>query len=724
MSEAKETGSNQTAAMAILLGLTVLLVAVFLSSRGEDIGRLPQFISGFFRGGFFSLNGFGASLLGLLIAFLIAAAWFGAGNLFTQFFEKTNKFDALTLARKTAFGASFWSLFWFSVGLAKGYAQTTAIVALAFGLGLAIYFAARSCRFSEKSEEKSDTNGFGKCALGLLIFTLLLTLTSALAPPTAKDALLYHAALPKQFVAQGGNQIVEGNIASFLALGVEMQSVWARLLGSLFDARTGETAMGATVFMFAPLLVLAVYGWAREFEIGKNWARLAALLVAAIPTFYAVASSIYVDLALALYVTLAIHAVGKWWTSLETKWLWFAAIALGAASSIKLTTVFVVAALALIVLLRAREAQNDETSGGKSGSVLLKGFAIFAFAGLLASPWYLRTWAKTGSPIFPFYMNLWKGAATGWDAERSALFQAMNSNYGGAEKGVFHYLLAPVKISLFAQPEIAEYYDGVIGVSFLLGLILIVWAWRRFAFSVELKIAVGVAGIFFLFWLFSSEQLRYLLPIVPGLAVATVISVKLISAGSKTFEKTIYGCFLATSLAGILTSAAWFAEKNPLPVVLGGETRDEYLTRRLDYYEYYRIINNDLPPDARVWLINMRRDSYNLERDFFSDYLFEDWTLKKLAVESKDINEMRQKARAEINVTHVLARRDDLLNLVPIKGEAGNRKKVSIFDQDDNVENKRSESENRAKLKMTEDFVLDKTNQIRADEKFSLVKLP
>lgn len=713
MSEAKENSSNQTTAIAIFLGLTGLLTAVFLSSRGEDIGRLPQLLGEFFKGNFFSFDGFGASLLGAIVAFLIAAGWFGLGNLFTQFFEKTSNFDALNLASKTAFGASLWSLLWLFIGLAKGYGQTAAIVSLAFGIGLTIYFAARSFRFSEKSEEENDANGFGKIAAGLIVFTLLLTLISALAPPTGKDALLYHAALPKQFVAQGGNQIVEGNIASFLALGAEMQNVWAMLLGNLFSQRTGEAAMGATAFMFAPLVLLLIYGWAREFEIGKNWALLVALIIAAIPTVYHDASSVYTDLALALYITLAIRSIGKWWTNLQTKHLAYAALALGAALSIKLTTVFVIAALALIVLLRARGAQqsDDETAkgetSGNAASIFIKGFGAFIVAALVASPWYLRTWILTGSPIFPFYMNIWKGAAANWDAERSALFQQMNANYGGASKTVFDYLLAPVKISLFAQPEAAEYYDGVLGVSFLLGLILIVWAWRRFALPIELKIAVGASGILFLFWLFSSQQLRYLLQIMPCLAVATIVSAHLIIQKSAALQKAIFAGFLVTSVVGILTGAAWFAEKNPARVVFGGESREDYLTRRLDYYEYYKIVNNDLPPDARVWLIDMRRDSYNLEREFFSDYLFEDWTLKRLVEESNDLIQLRQKAK-QMGITHVLTRHDFLLDY-----------KQSVI-----VDERRAEKENLAKLKMTEDFVLDETNSLRADKKFSLVKLP
>ena len=709
MSEAKENNSNQTLAVVIFLGLTVLLVAVFLSSRGEDVGRLPQFLGELFNGTIFSLNGFGNSLLGILIAVLIVAAWFGLGKFFTHFFEKEKVFNALDFARNCAFGAAIWSLIWFCTGLLNGYNRLTAIAALVVGLASAIYFALKDWR-RLKSEivEKSSTEIFGKIAFGLIIFMLALTLVSALAPPTAKDALLYHIALPKHFVAQGNNQIVEGNIASFLALGAEMQNVWAMLLGNMFSQRIGEAAVGATVFMFAPLLLLTIYGWAREFEIEKHWAVLAALIVAAIPTVYHDASSVYADLPLALFVTLAVHSIGKWWANLQTKWLAFAALALGAALSIKLTTLFVIAALALIVLLRAREAQNDEGSENKNaGSIFIKGFAAFVVAVLFASPWYLRTWSATGSPIFPFYMNIWKGTAANWDAERSALFQAMNSGYGGADKGVFDYVLTPLKISFFAQPELPEFYDGVLGVSFLLALILIVWAWRKYEFPIELKIAVGTSGIVFLFWLFSSQQLRYLLPVMPGLAVATIVSANLISRKSAAFQKAIFAGFLITSFAGILTSAAWFAEKNPIRVVFGGETAEDYLSRRLDYYEYYKIINKDLPLDAKVWLINMRRDTYHIERPFFSDYIFENWTLKKLVEESKDVNELRRKAK-QMGITHVLTRHDFLLD----------------YRRTDIVEEKRAEVENRQKLKMTEDFVLDKSNQIRSDNKFSLVKLP
>ena len=58
-----------------------------------------------------------------------------------------------------------------------------------------------------------------------------------------------------------------------------------------------------------------------------------------------------------------------------------------------------------------------------------------------------------------------------------------------------------------------------------------------------------------------------------------------------------------------------------------------YLTRNLDYYPYYQYLNTQTPPDAKVWLINMRRDTYYLDRPAVSDYLFEDWTLRQMVVE-------------------------------------------------------------------------------------------
>lgn len=699
----------------LVLILTVLWAAVllygFLYFRGEDLGKLGSLLENLTDGKLFGANGFGESIAGIFGASLIAASWFGFGSLITylvkKFFAKEenteNDSPFLETARSFAIGAGIWSLIWFFLGIFGAYHKISAIISIIFGIGLAIRQFFGRAKSVEKSSESFDVAG--KIAFGLILFLLVLALISALAPPIAKDTLLYHFAVPKNFIAAGNNSVIEGNIASYLALGTEMHVVWAMLLGNFFNTRVGEITAGVTVFAFLPILLSAIYGWSRELGLNKNWAIISALLFASIPTVYHVASGGYIDLALTLLVTLAIHSIVRWWHDSSNERLAFAAILLGAGLSAKLTAAFTIIALAFIVLLRIREEQTAEKP--QITQIFTKGFLTFAAAGILASPWYLRDWAATGSPIFPFYMNLWKGTATGWDVLRSEQFQQLNLLYGGSPKGVLDYLLSPFNISITAQPEIAKYFDGVLGIAFLFGIPLIIWAWRKSLLRTELKLGILVAGLLFIFWLFTSQQLRYLLPIFPILAISICFSASILSIKERLLKQVWTVVFLIISVVGAGVTLAWFSMKSPIQVVFGGEVREEYYTATIDYYPYYKIVNTQLPADSKVWLINMRRDSYLMEKPFFSDYIFETWTLKKLAYESKNIAELRFKAK-QMGITHILAKHELMFDPA----------KTDIYWDELN------EQENLQKLQMVKDFILDGNNTIKADKRFSLVKLP
>jgi hypothetical protein len=171
-------------------------------------------------------------------------------------------------------------------------------------------------------------------------------------------------------------------------------------------------------------------------------------------------------------------------------------------------------------------------------------------------------------------------------------------------------------------------------------------------------------------------------------------------------RRVLHASLVGMAAAGVLVIAAWFAEQAPLRVVLGGEGRERYLARRLDYYPYYEIVNRQLPPGARVWLINMRRDTYHLERAYFSDYIFEDWTLRQWVRAARDADDIRGRARAA-GLTHVLVRHDLLFDYArtPI------------------VDDRRPPGENVARLGLLASFFRDGTRLIRADGKFLLAEL-
>ena len=710
-----QTGSN-TAAIVFAV-FAVVCVAAFLANRGSDVGQLPKLIGTLGGGPLFGDNSLSILFSGLT-TLALGTAWLGVGTLILSLFGNLRGHSPrVDVINAFAIGAAVWSIGWCFLGIAGAYSRTAAFVAVIVGF-LCLFLSAWIARRSEADEveqaEVASIEGtldssppefatFDKILVAVISIPVVLSFIAALAPPVAKDALLYHFALPKAFVAQGSNAFIEGNIASYLALGTEMHVVWARLFSGEHSA---DAASGAVTWMFFPLLLVTIFRWARDTGISTRWSLVATLMVAAVPTAFHVASSGYVDLALAFFITLAVWSLCQWWRSPDRQSILLVAIYLGAALSIKLTAVFVVVGFALIILLRARSEKVPAGSQG-TGPILAGGIAALVLAGVLASPWYVRNWAATGSPVFPFYMSIWKGAAEGWDVERSSLFQAMNSQYGGADVNAVNYLIAPLRVSVAAQPENPPLYDGVLGPMFLIGLPLLIWAlWKR-EVAVEVKIASGVAGVMFLFWLFSSQQLRYLLPIVPAVALAIAAAVEVLSQRfDDPLRKAAKFSLAGASAICIATSFAWFCQKAPLRVVLGGETRDQYLSRNLDYYPYYQLIKRDTAADAKVWLINMRRDTYNIDRSVFSDYLFEDWTLRKLVWESRSVQELKAKAAA-MNVQYVLTRHDFLFD----------------YDKSTLVDDKKPRPENEAKLRIAKDFILEPANTLRADNKFSLIKV-
>jgi 4-amino-4-deoxy-L-arabinose transferase and related glycosyltransferases of PMT family len=691
--------------MLIAVWAVVLFVA-FFANRGDDVGRIGQFVGNLGGGPLIGWNVFG-SFVGAIVALLIAASWFGLGSLISSFiaYSRTpNHSHVLELAFKTAVGAAAWSLVWFLLGLVGVYGSTVAVLSLVVGFVTAIMALRRVREAKEESRVPEPAGAFDKALLLLIAIPTGLAFIAALAPPTAKDTLLYHFAVPKAFIAQGSNAFVEGNIASYLALGTEMHTVWAMLLGGLFSERAGEAAGGAVIWLFLPVLLMAIFGWARELRVDRRWSLVAVLIVATVPTVYHVSASAYIDVALAVFVTLAVYSLTRWWQTLENGWLIFVAIFLGAALSAKLTTLFVIAAFALVVLLRLRKAQENEPD--KVSKVAGLGFAALLLAGIIASPWYLRTWVETGSPVFPFYMSVWPGQAPGWDVDRSNLFQLMNSQYGGAAKSPIDYLAAPWNLSVNAQPELAVNFDGVLGVAFLLGLPILVFGLWKFDLPVEAKIGVGVAVIMFLFWLFSSQQLRYLLPILPLIAIAVAVAISRMAEKETALSVASQYAFAVAGTAGIIVSLAWFLQKAPVRVVLGGETKDKYLARNIDYYPYYQTLNTETEPEAKVWLINMRRDTYNLDRPYFSDYLFEDWTLKRLVWDSRNEQELREKASA-MGIQYILTRHDFLFD----------------YNRSPLVDDVKPRPENEAKLRLARALVLDPARTLKADQRFSLVKV-
>ena len=606
----------------------------------------------------------------------------------------------MQVATRSLVGAGAWSLAWFFLGVLPLYRVSVAALGLLVGLVLAGRALARV---------PVTAAGLARCvgwaSLSLVVTGQILALVAAMAPPTAKDTLLYHYALPKAWIAAGRAIEIPYNIAGYYPLGVEMHVVWAMLLGAPLGTRVAEAAAGATLFLFAPLLAMTVYGWARERGADRTWAAAAALVIAWIPTAYDVTASAYVDLALAGYTALAVRAFGRWWTSGQPRQLGWVAAGVGGALSIKLSAAFLLLPLALLGLLHAlgSGSQGRETDRPSTALTAVGVLGALALGVTLASPWYVRNWIRTGSPLFPFYLEVWPAQAPGWDLERSRLYETLFSLYGDIG-GPLDYLWSPIRLAVAAQPDQPAFYDGVLGIAFILALPMLAWAlWRR-RLDVELRLAVLISAGLFVFWLFSSQQLRYLLPAAAGLAVAIAVAGSGLERG---LSRPLCGLLVAGAALGLPVVLAWSLALDPARVVLGGESREAFLARRLDYYPYYQVVNHDLPPTALVWLIDMRRDTYHLDRAAFSDFIFEDYTLTRYVRSATSVDEIRARVRAD-GITHLLVRHDILLD----------------YERSPIVDERRPRQENVAKLELMAAFFTQDTRVIKGDGKFWLIELP
>jgi hypothetical protein len=682
------------------------LAGAFLSNRGDDVGRLPTLIPGalaaIFRGPVFGPAGL-QSLAGVAIAASIGLAWYGLGDAIVRRLPSSGSPEStepvMAVAGRGLAGAAAWSLIWFLLGLLPLYRAWIAAIALVVGLGLGALAIARW-----RPSGASVARAVGWSALALVLTGQALALIAALAPPTAKDTLLYHFALPKVWIAAGRGIEVLYNIAGYYPLGVEMHAVWAMLLGAPLGVRAAEAAAGATLFLFGPLLLMTVYGWARERGADRAWALLGAAVIAWIPTAYDVAASAYVDLALAGYTALAMRAFGRWWATGRRESLAWLALGIGGALSIKLSAAFLLLPLTLLGLLHALAAGARDREGDRSATALVAaGLAgAIALGVAIAAPWYLRNWARTGSPLFPFYLELWPAHAAGWDLERSRLYTTLFSLYGDVS-GPLDYVWTPFRLAVTAQPDQPPFYDGVLGIAVLFALPMLACALGKRRLDVELRLALVLSGCLFVFWLFSSQQLRYLLPAAPALAVGIAVAGSGLAAPRRVFGALL----LAAAALGLPVIAAWFLMLGPTRVVLGGEPRETYLTRRLDYYPYYQMVNRELAPTATVWLIDMRRDTYHLERAAFSDFIFEDYTLTRYVREAASAEDIRARVRAA-GITHLLVRHDILFDYArsPI------------------VDERRPREENVAKLELMRAFFTQGTRLLKGDARFWLIALP
>jgi len=449
--------------------------------------------------------------------------------------------------------------------------------------------------------------------------SLLLALTWALVPPTAWDGLVYHLTGPKLYLATG--RVFHPLDLPYLGFPqmVEMLFAWGIGLG-------GERAAAPIHWFYGLLMVLVLVTAGRRWMGGAaGWLAAAVLLSA--PSIVLLAGWPYVDLALMVYTTLAFLSLARFREGDPgaRPWLLLSGVFAGLALSTKYTALALLPALALTLLLAHRTSAIRDPQSAIS---ILHLLLLTAVALAVWSPWLAKNLLLTGNPVYPFFFG-----GQYWDAWRTWWYDRPGT--GLLYTVPWKLLTAPWDATVWGV-EGGEGYSATVGPLYLAFLPLLFLAWQRLPVAQRrwLGSAITCSAVLYGFWLWGLartallRQTRLLFPAFGLLALLVGAAVEGLRGPPRlplNLGWLARMLIVLVILLNLAEAGLALVREGPVRVLLGFESREEYLDRRLGWYHVaVESINRTLPPDATVLFLWEPR-SYSCAVDCQPDALLDRW---------------------------------------------------------------------------------------------------
>jgi hypothetical protein len=402
---------------------------------------------------------------------------------------------------------------------------------------------------------------------GIVIAYAVLGAVATCAPISSPDALLYHAADPARFVEAGRIFEVPGNSSSYEPFTVEMLVLDGFLL---WDSVQGAFAP----FLLALVAVAAVAG-AAERLAGRTVALLAAAVFAAEPLMLWEETSTFIESGLACAVALAGWNLLRFARHGEGAALVLAGLFAGAAAGMKYLGLIAVLALTVAAAIALRRR------------LTVARVLAFAVPGVLvALPWYVKNAILTGNPVYPHLFG-------GLNASAAAELDATMASFGHG-RSVADFLLMPVRLLADGEAFDGGEFLSPLFVAFAPLALLV--PGRR---GVRVAAAAGIA-VYVVAWFLTTQQARFLVPLLPALAVLAAIGILALAARGRLGRAVAVGVTAAALVIGLGISAVYAAQF--APVVAGRESKEDFLSRKVSLYDGVDWLNNRLGEDDKVLL--------------------------------------------------------------------------------------------------------------------------
>ncbi len=438
-------------------------------------------------------------------------------------------------------------------------------------------------------------------AAAVLVLIVVL-MVPALTPPTVRDELIQHLALPKLYLAKGRIYEIPFMGFSYLPMNIDMLYLIPLAFGN--DIAPRLIHMG-----FAVLTGLLVYFYLLPGS-GRAYALLGLLLYLATPLVANLSRMAYIDNGSAFFSTLALFAALQWRSrDFETKWLVYAAVSMGLALGSKYNAAISFLLISMFILYAY--ARDRGSSAGALKSVVI--FTAIAFA--VFSPWLIRNYIWRGNPFYPLWESAMHSVSRGQGVHINGVMSPVAKRTILYNEGIFDILILPLRIFWEGMDNSIRGFDGVLNPLYLV-FIPLAFIKRR-AGDGNVKFLLLFSLLFFVLAFFAVDLVtRYLLPTLPLIVILVVLGFRNLRAVPKLSEGALVLMAALLVFDGVYI-AGLYKRSDPLSYLGGAETREQYLEKMLPDYKTTRYANRTLPADAVVMFLFTGDRGYYWDRDYF-----------------------------------------------------------------------------------------------------------
>ena len=512
-------------------------------------------------------------------------------------------------------------------------------------LRLRLHLTPSHSGWNELSARPAEEKAFIAVFAALSGFYFVLVLGATLAPELSFDALNVH--LPYARDAASARKLIfaSNNWSSLMPALPLMSYITAFLFSGQNLAKLFNTlsyfACGGVVFFF----------------VRRWWGLLRG--TAAATLFWSSPISLYegttalIDLPFALYSSVAVFALLEWAERPEPNCLRLSAAALGLALGCKYHAAFWFVPCACLISWHALRVY-----GWPIRRLLRLLFEYAIVASLLFLPWLLRTWYFTGNPVFPLANSIFKSRLFTPAMEDAARAAYANEGVGNSW---LELLRLPWTVSFHPAP-----FRGTPGAVLFLGTALALARIR----SRQIRYGLILAGVYFYTWALTAQEIRYLLPIVPALAMIAVAGFlgtdkSLQQPGQNAAWRKTQAALRSFAAPALLLAGAclalppvytrwvkewtyWHSYIPPFRYLLGKESPEEYLSRDVPSIYIYDFVNKHLSARQRILLLNDHAQFYSSVPTLYS------FTVEAEGILNEQSEEGVMRKLKEAGISHVL----------------------------------------------------------------------